>query len=139
MLWGPILSPTIILDCQFSWVCILNPSKMYLGHCLNSLSDSLGNHFPVCPVRVTPLRNSEMNPVACSFVLLAFALVRCHTTSPHPASLESTDKTHTHSCSFSTCLLSTIAGLYYLLPRKSSLLTLLLPPAPSWSVESSPQ
>lgn len=66
---------------------------------------------------------------------------------PHPVSLESMDKTHTrshtHTRSFLTCLLGTMAGHYYLLPGKHALTTLaplLLPPALtfSWPIESSP-
>jgi hypothetical protein len=75
---------------------------------------------------------SHIHTVACSFVVPAFAPGSRCGTSPLSASLESMDKTHTHtqththSCSFSTCLLDTVAGSYYLPPGKAVPISLLL-------------
>ena len=48
----------------------------------------------------------------------ALVLGMGHDANPHPSSLESTDKRHTHRLLVSTCLFGTIAGWYYLLTGK---------------------
>ena len=107
-------NPAVLVTCSL----LVYPLPSWPGCSGSSLSP------PLSPHKVQSLVHSGLSHVSVvySFVLPTFILGSGCTTSPYLASLESTDNRHTHSCSLSTCLRGTIAGHYYLPPRKCALI-----------------